>query len=165
MHKRKLFCLAIVIGLVVAWYIPDCFAGDVIRKAAISPKGEITAMSYTCVEKLPSKYNPEGKINPFITMAQWDAIDNPRPVETNLPEIVKIPDTILTRWGVQQYNLTGVVIGETFRWAFFTSEAAVGRAYKGVEGDFIGRDGVKIVSINKGNVSFSDGNNMTKSAW
>lgn len=161
---RILIYIITIITLVSAMYIPNCMATTTIRKLAISPKGEITLLPVVCVEKLPAKYNPEGKINPFTTLAQWDAIDNPRPVKTLL-EIVKIPDTMLTRYSVQQYDLTGVVIGETFRWAFFTTKANVGRAYKGVEGDFIGRDGIKIETINRGNVRLSNDVSFTKKAW
>ena len=163
--QKLLIVLTIVVSLVSACFIPNLCAQEVVRAKIEYPEDPMLTHNYTlCVRDLPDPYNPDGKIDPFITLAQWDAMDKPKEI-LEAAEIVKVPDTVLTRLDIQQYDLTGIVIGEAFRWAFFTSGEGKGRAYKGAEGDYIGRDGIKIQSIDHGNVQLSNGNNITKKAW
>lgn len=102
---------------------------------------------------IPEPYDPAGKIDPFATIekpiivAQAESIT----VAQNV-----VPDTPLTRWSVGQLELTSIMVGTNFGWAFFKTPDNA-RAYKGVVGDYIGKDGITIESITIKCVVLSDG--------
>lgn len=161
MHKI-LKIVMVIVGLVVAWYVPDLYAEEVARFKIEYAKAEYD-VPVRCARDLPDPYDPTGKIDPFASMETWYV--QTAAVVKEPVEVVQVPDTVLTRLAIQQYDLTSIIIGESFRWAFFTSEAGKGRSYKGSEGDYIGKDGVKIESIDLGIVQLTDGSAITKKVW
>jgi Tfp pilus assembly protein PilP len=67
-----------------------------------------------------------------------------------------VPKTPLTKWNLTQLRLTSVMVSEKFGWAFFETPEG-GRVYKGVVGDYLGKDGLTIKSINSKGIVLSDG--------
>jgi Tfp pilus assembly protein PilP len=121
---------------------------DVI-KAFVSPKSDISMIDpepVVVVENMP--YDPTNKVDPFANplLVVKDKEEEKVPVV-----VVDVPDTELTRWTCTQLKLDGTVINHKFRWAAFLTPKG-GRCYKGQVGDFIGKDGLKIVEINNGYV-------------
>ena len=159
---RKTFYLTIAFTIIfTSWALMGmAFAADgpVVLRFKIEPEDNPanalgiekklwTSMKAATKDSEYPVYDPTDKIDPFTNplLAVEEVIEEPE------PEVVKVPDTVLTRWDMSQLELTGTVINVTFRFAAFTTPEG-GRCYKGMVGDHIGKEGFKITSIEGGYV-------------
>jgi Tfp pilus assembly protein PilP len=149
---KYLFSIAIIILLMAAVFINNIHAQTIITKK-VGEKELFGVKIFTKEHHVPPVYDPKGKIDPFKpieeynTMAQSESI-----VVAKKPAV---PETPLTKWSLAQLRLTSVMIGEKFCWAFFETPDG-GRVYKGVVGDYLGKDGLTIKNINVKGIVLSD---------
>ena len=136
--NRKTFYLSIAMMIVfVSW----AFMGLALAE-------DIQLKPWKSLKHQTMPYDPTGKIDPFD-----NSFMNPVEVKESEAEVhreaVKVPETALTKWDLSQLSLTGTILGETATFAAFTAPDH-GRCYKGVVGDFIGKDGHRIQLIENG---------------
>jgi len=132
----------------------------VITKSIIYPdpllEHDFTARAYD----VPLRYNPEGVVNPFMTLADHRAAAV-RTAKIAKTDVIDVPITTLTSAALRDLNLTSVVVNHTFAYAFFTVGSSE-KCYKATIGDYVGKNGITITSITPGVVHLSDGNTLAK---
>ena len=112
---------------------------------------DFTAKTYI----VPPVYDPDRKINPFLVILPAEE------KATKKQELVKlVPTTPLTKWAVGQLKLTSVVINHVFAYAYFTTPEST-RVYRGEVGNYVGKSGGTIASIEYGVVNLTDGTNIS----
>ena len=105
--------------------------------------------------EIPPPYNPEGKTDPFLVILPAE------PTKAKKQELAKlVPTTPLTKWTVGQLELTSVIVNHVFAYAYFTTPAN-SKVYRGEVGNYVGKLGSTIASIEYGVVNLSDGTNLS----
>lgn len=100
---------------------------------------------------IPPRYNPHGKIDPFMNIEQAEI----RKPGTAL--LKTIPKTPLTKFELSKLRLTSVIVNHHFAYAYFiTPDGPI--VLRAEVGNYIGKLGSTITSIEPGIVNMSDGN-------
>lgn len=142
MNPKRLIIVCILLSFV------GVVNAETLKFPMPGPKGEITPLVYD-TPKAPMLYNPLGKVDPFAPCIK-ELI--PAGIKK---EKVKVPDTQLTRWALQQLILTGTITRKNGNMAIFKTPSG-GATHIGKIGDFVGRLGVVILAIQHGHVQLSN---------
>lgn len=150
MRKKTFFMSIASIVVLISWLVMGlAFAGTVLRfkiDPENNPTIEVDAEKYALQEAVaPSEYNPNGKLDPF--QSPFDI----KPDKIRDKDKTLVPSTGLTKWDLSQMKLTSTVVNGTKRFAAFNTPTG-GQCYMGKIGDYIGKQGHTIVSIDPGKV-------------
>ena len=127
----------------------------VITKQVIYPDPLLTHDFTSMVHDIPPVYTSKGKINPFLVILPAE------PKKAKRQELVKlVPTTPLTKWAVGQLKLTSIVVNHVFAYAYFTTPESA-RVYRGEIGNYVGKNGSTIASIEPGVVILADGTDIS----
>jgi Tfp pilus assembly protein PilP len=147
---KYLFSIVIIILLMVVVCINNIHAQTIITKKVVNEE-LLGANLFTKERCVPPVYDPKGKIDPFKPIEEYNTMAKSESIVVSI-----VPKTPLTKWNLTQLRLTSVMVSEKFGWAFFETPEG-GRVYKGVVGDYLGKDGLTIKSINSKGIVLSDG--------